>query len=276
MMLENICKSVVNVARVAGEFAFSELDMLTREHIRYKNNDRDIVTHVDQACERRIVSGLQKVLPEATFITEEKTIDNLQGEMTWIIDPLDGTTNFVHHIPFFSVSIALMMHGRIVLGVVFNPCLDECFHSHEGGEVFLNDQRIEVSNTRNLAEAMIATGFPYDEMKNADQYMELLKVFTSHAHGVRRFGSAAIDLAWVACGRFDGFYEAGLNPWDVAAGAFLVKQAGGLVTDFSGGDDFLFGNEIIASNKALFPRFFDLTNSYLVSGSLNAVPKDKY
>lgn len=274
MMLESICRSVVNAARFAGEFAFGELDQMTSEHIRYKENDRDMVTHVDQACERRIVTALQKTLPEATFLTEEKTIDNHHGEMTWIIDPLDGTTNYVHRIPCFSVSIALMMHGRIVLGVVFNPGLDECFHSFEGGGVYLNDKPIQVSQTGSLSNALIATGFPYEEMPGMDRYIELLKVFNTHSHGVRRFGSAAIDLAWVACGRFDGFYESGLNPWDVAAGAFLVKQAGGLVSDYSGGDNFLFGKEIIASNKALYPRFFDLTNSYLAAGSFDAGSQD--
>jgi myo-inositol-1(or 4)-monophosphatase len=272
MILETICRSVVNVAKMAGEFALNEITHLTVDHIRFKG-DRDIVTHIDQSCERRIVSQLAKLMPEAGFLTEEETVAHEIKDVTWIIDPLDGTTNYVHGIPFFSVSIALMMHGRIVLGVVYNPGLDECYYSYEGEGVFLNDQPVQVSRITSLGDAVIATGFPYEDLKEVDRYTSLLKVLMTHSHGVRRFGSAAIDLAWVAGGRFDAFYEAGLNPWDVAAGAFLVQQAGGVVCDFSGGTNFLFGKEIIASNKNIFPRFFDLTNSYLIGSHLIDQPE---
>jgi myo-inositol-1(or 4)-monophosphatase len=267
MILENICRSVVNIAKVAGDFALNEIERVTPDQIRLKG-DRDLVTHIDQTCEKRIVSALSRILPEAGFITEEDTVDNVQKEMTWIIDPLDGTTNYVHKIPLFAVSIALRVHEKVVLGVVYIPGMDECFHSYEGGDVYLNERPIKVSETRSLADAVIATGFPYENMPGMERYMELLKVFVSHSHGVRRFGSAAMDLAYVACGRFDAFYEVGLNPWDVAAGAFLVKQAGGEVTDFTGGAGYLFGKEMIACNKALFPRFFDMTNTYLVTNQL--------
>ena len=263
MILDNICRSVINIAKVAGDFALSEIETIDHKHV-HKKGDRDLVTHIDHSCERRIVASLSRLLPEAGFITEEDTIENAKKELTWIVDPLDGTTNFVHGIPFFSVSIALLIQEKVVLGVVYNPGLDECFHSFEGGGVFLNDVAIKVSDTISLGDAMIATGFPYDVPEDIDRYMDLMRVFITHSHGVRRFGSAAIDLAYVACGRFDAFYETGLNPWDVAAGAFLVKQAGGEVTDFSGSTNgYLFGKEMIACNKALFPRFFDLTNSYL-------------
>jgi myo-inositol-1(or 4)-monophosphatase len=267
MILDTICRSVVSIARVAGEFALNEITELRSEHIRLKG-ERDLFTHVDQSCERRIVAALSKVLPEAGFITEEETIVQSKKEITWIIDPLDGTTNYVHGIPLFSVSIALMVNGNVVLGVVYNPALDECYHSYEGEGVFVNDTPISVSEVRVLDKAMIATGFPYETQPDLDRYIEFLKVLMTHSHGVRRFGSAAIDLAWVACGRFDAYYEAGLNPWDVAAGAFLVKQAGGEVSDFSGGTDYLFGKEIIACNKFLYPRFFDLANSFLVGKNL--------
>ncbi len=263
MILDNICRSVINTAKLAGDFALSEIDAINPEQVQSKGG-RDLVTHIDHSCERRIVAALSRLIPEAGFITEEDTTDIGKKELTWIVDPLDGTTNFVHGIPFFSVSIALMMQDKIVLGVVYNPGLDECFHSYEGGGVYLNDNPIRVSNTVSLGDAMIATGFPYDVPDDIFRYLELLRVLITHSHGVRRFGSAAIDLAYVACGRFDAFYETGLNPWDVAAGTFLVNQAGGEVTDFSGNiNGFLFGKELLACNKALYPRFFDLTNSYL-------------
>ncbi len=262
-MLENLCRSVINAARVSGDFAMNEISDLKRDQIKLKGH-KDLVTYVDHANERRIVNELLKVLPGAGFITEEQTVTNENRDFTWIIDPLDGTTNYVHGIPIFSVSIALMHLGRIVLGVVYIPALDECFYSYEGGGVYLNEKPVSVSTVQSLGDAIIATGFPYEDLPDLDRHMELLKVYISHSHGIRRMGSAAIDLAYVACGRFDAMFETGLNPWDVAAGAFLVKQAGGEVTDYTGGTGYLFNKELIACNKALFPRFFDLTHSYLV------------
>jgi myo-inositol-1(or 4)-monophosphatase len=267
MILENICRSVVNIAKTTGDFALNEIEALSTDQVKQKG-EKDLVTYIDHASEKRIVAALTKLLPDACFITEEETIEHEPRELTWIIDPLDGTTNYVHGIPFFSVSIALMHQAKVILGVVYNPSMEECFHSFEGGAVYLNDKPIKVSPVSSLSDAIIATGFPYDDLPDVDSYMSLLKVFIAHSHGIRRFGSAAIDLAYVACGRFDAFYEAGLNSWDVAAGAFLVKQAGGEVSDFSGGTNFIERKEIIACNKALYPRFFDITNSYLVSKTL--------
>jgi myo-inositol-1(or 4)-monophosphatase len=267
MILENICRSVVNIAKAAGDFALNEIETLTTDQVKQKG-EKDLVTYIDHANEKRIVAALNKILPDAGFITEEKTVEHDTRDITWIIDPLDGTTNYVHGIPLFSVSIALMQHGRVILGVVYNPALEECFHSFEGGDVYLNDKPIMVSQVHSLSDAIIATGFPYDELPDVDSYMGLLKVFIAHSHGIRRFGSAAIDLAYVACGRFDAFYEAGLNAWDVAAGAFLVKQAGGEISDFTGGCNYIERKEIIACNKALYPRFFDITNSYLSAKTL--------
>ncbi|MFO7723083.1 MAG: inositol monophosphatase family protein [Bacteroidales bacterium] len=267
MILENICRSVVNIAKTTGDFALNEIEALTVDQVKQKG-EKDLVTYIDHASEKRIVTALVKILPDAGFDTEEKTVEHEVRDFIWIIDPLDGTTNYVHGIPFFSVSIALTQHGKVILGVVYIPALGECFHSFEGGDVYLNDKPIRVSQVYSLADAIIATGFPYDELPDVDSYMRLLKVFITHSHGIRRFGSAAIDLAYVACGRFDAFYEAGLNSWDVSAGAFLVKQAGGEVSDFSGGCNYIERKEIIACNKALYPRFFDITNSYLVSKTL--------
>lgn len=263
MMLDILCRSVINAARVAGDFALNEIADIRKDQVKLKGN-RDMVTYVDSGNERRIVSELSRILPGAGFITEEQTVAFEKKELVWIIDPLDGTTNYVHGFPMFSVSIALMQNGKVVLGVVYVPALDECFYGYEGGGVFLNDRPITVSPTHSLADALITTGFPYEDLPDLDRHMELLKVYITHSHGIRRTGSAAVDLAYVACGRFDAMFETGLNPWDVAAGALLVKLAGGEVSDYTGGTGYLFSKQIIACNKALFPRFFDLTHSYLI------------
>jgi myo-inositol-1(or 4)-monophosphatase len=263
MMLESICRSAMNAARAAGDFALNEISEITPDKVKQKAH-RDLVTYVDHASERRIIADLTKLLPDSGFITEEQTVANENRELTWIIDPLDGTTNYVHGIPIFSVSIALMQRGKVILGVIYVPALDECFHSYQGGGVFLNNKPIRVSETHSLGDAIITTGFPCEDLPDLDRHMELLKVFISHSHGIRRMGSAAIDLAYVACGRFDAMFETGLNPWDIAAGTFILRQAGGEVTDYTGGTGYLFNKELIACNKALFPRFFDLTHSYLV------------
>jgi myo-inositol-1(or 4)-monophosphatase len=210
---------------------------------------------VDKSSEKMIVEGLAGLLPGSGFIAEEGT-SSLKGEhYNWIIDPLDGTTNFIHGIPCYAISIALMRDEELVLGVIYEINLDECFYSWEGGKAYLNGGEIRVSETAKLADSLLATGFPYYDYGRMDEYLELFKHFMQNTHGLRRLGSAATDLAYVACGRFEGFYEYGLQSWDVAAGAFLVKQAGGKVSDFSGKNNFIFGKELVAGNSACFPEF---------------------
>jgi myo-inositol-1(or 4)-monophosphatase len=210
---------------------------------------------VDKTSEQKLVAGLSALLPESGFIAEEGT-STKKGEIyNWIIDPLDGTTNFIHGIPCFSISIALMRKEELVMGMIYEINADECFYAWENSKAYLNEKEISVSKAPTLADSLIATGFPYYDYSRLDNYMEAFRDFIKNTHGLRRLGSAATDLAYVACGRFEGFYEYSLQPWDVAAGAFIVQQAGGKVSDFKGENNFIFGKEIVAGNAACFNEF---------------------
>jgi myo-inositol-1(or 4)-monophosphatase len=193
--------------------------------------------------------------PEAGFIAEEGSGEKNMGGVNWVIDPLDGTTNFIHGLPPFSVSIGLISGRKIILGVIYEINLDECFYSWEGSPAYLNDSEIRVSGSALVKQSLIATGFPYTDFRRMGPFLKSFEYFMENSHGLRRLGSAAVDLAYVACGRFDAFYEYGLKPWDVAAGAFIVQQAGGKICDFSGGDDYLFGGELISSNDVIYDEF---------------------
>ena len=197
-------------------------------------------------------------MPEAGFIVEEKSIAEQQADYQWIIDPIDGTTNFVHGVPLFCISIALAFKNEVILGVIYNPMTEELFSAYKDGGAFLNGHPIQVSKAEKLEDSLIATGFPYDDFDREKQYLEILQKLMHQSRGIRRLGSAAIDLAYVADGRFDAFYEYGLNPWDVAAGICIVKEAGGNVCDFKGGDNMLFGEEIIATNGKIDHELIDL------------------
>lgn len=224
-----------------GSFIRNEIQKIHSRDIELKGVN-DFVTYVDKFSEQKLVNGLLNIIPDSGFITEEKTI-NKKGEIyNWIIDPLDGTTNYIHGLPPYSISIALTENDKIILGVVYEICLNELFYSWEAGAAYLNGKVISVSHTAKVSDSLIATGFPYHDYHRIRQYIELLEYFLRHSHGIRRFGSAATDLAYVACGRFDAFYEYSLNVWDVAAGAFIVQQAGGKVFDFKGGNNWLYGS----------------------------------
>ena len=217
------------------------------ESIEFKGLN-DLVSYVDKNAEKQLVRNLSKLLPGAGFTTEEETI-NSRGEVyNWIIDPLDGTTNFIHGIPTYAISIALYEYDQPVIGVVYEINRGEMFSAYKGGGAFLNNKKISVSKRKQLSECLIATGFPYYQFDKQAQYMKLFASLMQQCHGLRRIGSAAVDLAYVACGRFDAFFEYNLNSWDVAAGAFLVQEAGGSVMNFTGGEEFLQTREILASN----------------------------
>jgi len=207
-----------------------------------------LVSYVDKESERRIVAALQVLLPESGFIAEEGTTTKRGERFNWVIDPLDGTTNFIQGVPVYAVSIGLLDGDELVLGVVYEVGRDECFYAWKNGGAYLNGEPIHVSNRNNIHDTLLATGFPYNDFSRMGEYMKFLEWTMKNARGVRRLGSAATDLVYVACGRFDAFWEYDLKPWDVAAGAVIVKEAGGIVTDYSGGDNFLFGREIVASN----------------------------
>jgi myo-inositol-1(or 4)-monophosphatase len=252
MNYEELCLSVCEIAREAGGFIAGERAHFDLDRVENKGL-HDLVSYVDKTSERMIVEALSALLPEAGFITEEGTSSKSGGRFTWVIDPLDGTTNFVQGVPVYAVSIGLLEAGEPVAGVVYEICRDECFYAWKGGRAYMNGEEIEVSRTAGMHQALLATGFPYSNFSRLDNYMKLLHRAMTGSRGVRRLGSAATDLAYVACGRFDAFFEYDLKPWDVAAGVFIVRQAGGRVSDFRRGTDYLFGGEIIASNALLHP-----------------------
>lgn len=212
----------------------------------------DFVTHVDKAAEEHLVSQLSKLLPESSFLAEEGTGSGIKSPYLWIIDPIDGTTNFIHGAPPYSISVALQLNSKTIFGAVYEITADECFYSFGNDKAFLNGEPIQVSETPSVSNSLIATGFPYSDFGRMEEFMNTLTYFFHHSNGVRRLGSAAADLAYVACGRYDAFYEYGLKPWDLAAGTFIVEQAGGKVSDFSGGNNYLYGAELIASNRTIF------------------------
>jgi myo-inositol-1(or 4)-monophosphatase len=262
MNLENICNQVCSLTVTTADWISRESGKIGQENIEVKGKN-NFVTYVDKTSEQQLVKGLKSILPEAGFITEEGSAND-EGIYRWVIDPLDGTTNFIHKLPPYSISIGLIdSSNEIILGVVYNIAVKELFYAWKDGGAFLNGSKIKVSNVLNIEDSLIATGFPYTSFEKIAGYMESLKYFFEHSHGVRRLGSAAIDLAYVACGRFDIFYEYNLNPWDVAAGSIIVREAGGKVSDFKGGNNFLFGKELIASNNYFHDNFVYVINKYL-------------
>jgi myo-inositol-1(or 4)-monophosphatase len=250
------------IAREAGAFLLNERRTFRADAIEYKGLN-DLVSYVDKQCEQLLVPKLHTLLPEAGFITEEGTTAQAdRAGLNWIIDPLDGTANFVHGLPVFSVSIGLAQGNVPIAGVVYDPNRDECFSATEGQGAWLSvgggpEQRIRVSGAQSLSEGLIATGFPYYRFEKMGTYLHILEQLMQRTHGLRRMGSAAIDLAYVAAGRFDGFYEYNLKSWDMAAGVCLVREAGGTVTDFRGGDTYLYGGDIIAG-CALQPELLEV------------------
>lgn len=247
---QELCLKTCELARETGKFMAAERLNFDPSSIEYKGV-HDLVSYVDREAEIRIIKKLSELLPESGFIAEEGTTDR-RGELyNWVIDPLDGTTNYIQGIPVYAVSIALMKGDEIVLGVVYEVGQDECFYAWKGGGAYLNGKAISVSPATDMHQALLATGFPYTNFDQMDAYLKFLGWAMKSSRGVRRMGSAATDLAYVACGRFDAFWEYDLKAWDVAAGALLVKEAGGRVCDFNGGYDYIFGRTIVAASKNL-------------------------
>ncbi|MCS7018701.1 MAG: inositol monophosphatase family protein [Cytophagales bacterium] len=245
MELQTLCQAVVEIAHRAGSFIRHESELFQRSLVEEKGRN-NLVSYVDKQAEQIIVEHLSILLPQAGFIAEEGTGSHLLKGLNWVVDPLDGTTNFIHGVPPYAVSIALVDNEDVLLGVVQEVFSGECFHAIKGGGAWLGTKPLRVSAEQELAKGLIATGFAYDTTE-IDHTLAVLKQLLIQTHGFRRLGSAAIDLAYVAAGRFEAFYEKNLNPWDVAAGILLVKEAGGIVSDFHNGSNFLFGKEIVAS-----------------------------
>jgi myo-inositol-1(or 4)-monophosphatase len=262
MNLEILCQQVQELAREVGRFIFEERQKFTAEDIIHKGKS-DLVTYVDKTSEARIVAQLREILPGSGFIAEEGTAQDNGETYRWVIDPLDGTTNYIHGLSPFAVSIALMERDEVIMGVVYEISLDEMFYAWKGSKAYLNGREIHVSTAATTADALIGTGFPYYDFSRLDKYMAAMDYFMRNSHGLRRLGSAAADMAYVAAGRFEAFYEYALHPWDIAAGIIILKQAGGRMCDFNGGKNYLFGGEMIACNANYFDEFYGIVNKHL-------------
>ena len=228
-------------------------------------NQNDFVTEVDQAAERAIIDVLKQAYPDHAILAEESGASaNLHddNENVWIIDPLDGTTNFIHGFPQYCVSIALQHRGQITQAVIYDPTRNELFTASKGAGAFLHDKRIRVGKRDRLADGLIGTGFPYSDLSGLNQYVNMFKLMTERCAGLRRPGSAALDLAYVAAGRLDGFFEKNLKPWDMAAGTLLITEAGGIVANFAGESDYLYKGDVIAGSPKIFSQMLNTLSEF--------------
>ncbi len=249
--------TAVKAARKAGTLitrASFDIDKLT---IRRKRQN-DFVSEVDEAAEEAIISVLRDAYPDHGILAEESGTRDAKSDYVWVIDPLDGTTNFLHGFPQYCISIGLLHKGQPTQAVVYDPNRNELFTATKGVGAYLNDRRIRVSRTDKLEDALMGTGFPFREVGHLDDYLRMFRNVTLATSGIRRPGAAALDLAWVACGRIDGFWEIGLSPWDMAAGALLVREAGGLIGDLDGNPGFLDSGRVVATNAKLFSAMLQL------------------
>ncbi len=262
MDLRKITREIEKAATEAGNFIRNEAEVFDISSAERKGLN-DFVSYVDKGAEKLLVERLSRILPEAGFITEEGTSAKVGIRYCWVIDPLDGTTNFLHGFYPYAVSIGLMDYEEMVAGVVYEIGRNETFTAWKDGGTWMNGVRVRVSEVATLADSLIATGLPYSDFRRLDAYMDSLTYLCRNSLGIRRLGSAATDLAYVACGRFEGFYEYGLHPWDIAAGMLLVREAGGRVSDFSGTENNLRGDEIVASSEPVFQEFLDSVRKFI-------------
>lgn len=238
--------------------ASNNIEFITPE----KKGHNDFVTEVDRAAEQAIIETILEAYPSHAIQAEESGSRG-DSEYVWVIDPLDGTTNFLHGFPQYAVSIALMHRDIVTQAVVYDPCRNDLFTATRGVGAFLNDRRIRVSKARELSESLIGTGFPYTEFQDLDAYINIFRDMTQKAAGVRRPGAASLDLAYVACGRFDGFFEFGLKPHDIAAGSLLVTEAGGLMTDFTGEEKYLESGNVLCGTPRVFGQMLQVVRQHI-------------
>lgn len=258
--LDSYLQNAIVIARKAGQLLKESLGNIRK--IDYKG-EIDLVTEADQASEKLITEDLSRLFPHHRVVAEEGTERITDSDLLWYVDPLDGTTNYAHGYPCFAVSIGLCHQGEPLLGVVYNPVSEELFHAARGQGAFLNGESIRVSDTDELVKSLLATGFSYDIKKDIDFTAAVLKEFLVRVQGIRRDGSAALDLCHAACGRFDGFWELKLQPWDTAAGALILREAGGKVTNFRGEPFRPEMKEIVASNGLIHDLMLDVISIYL-------------
>jgi myo-inositol-1(or 4)-monophosphatase len=259
--LQNLLRAAAEAAVKAGAVLQERYEQ--PHQIRHKGTI-DLVTEADLAAEELILDILQDKLPGLKVLSEESfaAYDTIPEEPVWIVDPLDGTTNFAHNFPWFAVSIALYDQGRSHVGVIYNPIQKELFCATRAGGAWLNDRRLKVSEISALQNALVATGFPYDIQERSASVLAMLKTVLTHVQGVRRPGAAALDLAYLACGRVDAFWELGLKPWDTAAGYLLVEEAGGMLSNFNGSPFSPFIPELLASNALLHKDLIALLHDF--------------
>jgi myo-inositol-1(or 4)-monophosphatase len=238
------------MAHNAGDFIVRKINKLPDLKVEVKALN-DYVSEVDREAEARIIEELLKAFPGHSILAEESGIIEGEDEYRWIIDPLDGTTNYLHGFPHYAVSIACEHRGRLAHGVIYDPFKQELFAASRGDGATLNNRRIRVANLKTIEGALLATGFPFKNPDQLDEFLKLFSAFFSSVSDIRRAGSAALDLAYVAAGRLDGYWESGLNAWDLAAGALIVREAGGIVTDYSGDGNFLDNGQIVAGNPKI-------------------------
>ena len=263
MQYQKICTDAREVVKEAAAYVRSRHENRVGLNIEEKGK-QDFVTEVDKKAEQILVSGLSNLLPESGFIAEEGTSDKHGETYNWIIDPIDGTTNFIHGVFPFAISVGLTENDELVAGIIYEFGLNEFFYAWKGGGAWLNGNPIHVSEVPTIGQSLIATGFPYTNFTYLTEFMNSMDFFMKNSHGLRRLGSAATDIAYVACGRYDSFYEYGLHPWDIAAGILLVKEAGGEVSDFKGQKNPLFSKDIICSNKNSFIEFQETIQKIMI------------
>lgn len=251
MSMQPLLNIAINAARQAGDIIIRHIEQLDHIKITAKSPE-EFFCEVDIKAEQAIIKTIHKAYPDHGIIAEESGVQNEEAESVWIIDPLDGTTNYLHGFPFYSVSIAVRVKNRIEHAVVYDPIRHECFSASRGRGARLNDRRIRVSKQTLLSASLLGTGFPFRNADSAKRYLPTFEALFGKCAGVRRSGSAALDLAYVACGRLDGFWEFGLRPWDIAAGTLLIQEAGGLISDPAGGEDYLKHGDVIAGAPKVF------------------------
>jgi len=254
----------IRAARHAGDFIARKIDKLPDLKVEVKAQN-DYVSEVDRGAEARIIDDLRKAYPDHGIIAEESAAIDADAEYRWIIDPLDGTTNFLRGFPHYAVSIACQYRGQLQHGVIYDPFKQELFAASRGEGATLNNRRIRVAGYKSLDGTLLATGFPFRNPEQVDEFMKLLRLLYTSAGDIRRAGAAALDLAYVAAGRLDGYWESGLNAWDLAAGALIVREAGGLVTDYSGESDFLDNGQVVAANPRIVSEMLRIIRQALKS-----------
>ncbi len=259
-MINTAVKAARRAATIINRASF-DLDQIRVSH----KGPNDFVSEVDHAAEQAIIDVLRQAYPDHAILAEESgASSNLhdENENVWIIDPLDGTTNFIHGFPQYAVSIALQQRGQITQAVVYDPTRNELFTATKGVGAFLNEKRIRVAKRDKLADSLIGTGFPYSDLSGLDEYLKMFKAMTEKTAGLRRPGSAALDLAYVAAGRLDGFFEKKLKPWDMAAGALLVSEAGGIISDFTGEGHHMTKGDVIAGSPKIFAQMLNVLSPF--------------